>query len=117
MWVYMTPVSPKPSMHEIMTGYYVPNSYDLAAGITADFGATINVISDGSECWTGTGQETTAAAARAVDYTSFCSVFGVTPTATSCDTMQAFTDSSASYFPYYWFTKSASLNECESTST
>jgi len=29
MWIYMTPSSPKPSMHEIMTGFYEPNESDL----------------------------------------------------------------------------------------
>lgn len=27
-WFYMTPQSPKPSMHDIVTGYWVPNSSD-----------------------------------------------------------------------------------------
>ena len=54
MWAYMTPVSPKPSMHEITTGFFKPNDYDTDHGIFADFGATINVISDGEECNTGT---------------------------------------------------------------
>ena len=103
MWEYMTPVSPKPSMHEIMTGFYVPSYDDTLNNIIADFGATINVISDGSECLTATSVETAAASARSSYYTSFCSVLSVTPTGTSCDTMQAFSTTSSSYFPKYWF--------------
>jgi len=44
MWFYMTPVNPKPSMHDIITGFWVPNAADTAAGFKAGFGATINVI-------------------------------------------------------------------------
>ena len=34
LWSYMTPVSPQPSMHEVMTGFYVPNAYDTSINIT-----------------------------------------------------------------------------------
>jgi len=30
MWFYMTPVPPKPSMHEVTTGLYTPNAYDTS---------------------------------------------------------------------------------------
>ena len=30
LYTYMTPVSPAPSMHEVMTGFYVPNPNDQA---------------------------------------------------------------------------------------
>jgi len=29
IWFYMTPQEPKPSMHDVVTGFWVPNSYDL----------------------------------------------------------------------------------------
>ena len=32
VWKYMTPQSPAPSMHNIMTGFYVPNSSNITAG-------------------------------------------------------------------------------------
>ena len=28
LWNYMTPESPKPSIHDVMTGFFVPNSSD-----------------------------------------------------------------------------------------
>lgn len=28
MWTYMTPKAIDPSLHEIMTGFYVPNTWD-----------------------------------------------------------------------------------------
>jgi hypothetical protein len=37
-------------MHDVMTGYFTPNSFDLALGIQDGFGATINIINGGLEC-------------------------------------------------------------------
>lgn len=50
IWFYMTPQDPKPSMHDIMTGFFVPNAVDLAGNFTQSFGSTINVINGGQEC-------------------------------------------------------------------
>jgi hypothetical protein len=47
LWFYMTPLKPKPSMHDIITGFWVPNAADTSAGFKAGFGATINVINGG----------------------------------------------------------------------
>merc|ERR1712093_186613 len=44
-YFYMTPKGPKPSMHEVVTGFYEPNSYDSAKG----FGSTI-IINGDKEC-------------------------------------------------------------------
>ena len=53
----MTPQDPKPSMHEVMTGYFTPNSIDLANGITTSFATTINIINGGLECGRGLGYD------------------------------------------------------------
>ena len=50
MWFYMTPQSPKPSMHDVMTGYFTPNAYDLSINIQDGFGTTIHIINGGLEC-------------------------------------------------------------------
>jgi len=50
LWIYMTPVSPKPSMHDIIAGFWQPNSFDVANGFTLGFGATINVFVGVEEC-------------------------------------------------------------------
>jgi chitinase len=50
MWFYMTPQSPKPSMHEVATGFWKPNTKDGKADIDFGFGATINIINGGLEC-------------------------------------------------------------------
>jgi len=46
----MTPVSPKPSMHDIVAGFWQPNSFDVANGFALGFGATINVFIGVEEC-------------------------------------------------------------------
>jgi hypothetical protein len=48
LWYHMTPQSPKPSMHDIVTGYFIPNDLDIAAGIKGGFGSTTNALS--TEC-------------------------------------------------------------------
>jgi hypothetical protein len=50
LWFYMTPQTPKPSMHDIITGFWVPNAADTSAGFKSGFGATINVINGVQEC-------------------------------------------------------------------
>jgi len=52
LWFYMTPQSPKPSMHEVVTGLYVPSASDLSSdkNIKNGFGATIAIINGGKEC-------------------------------------------------------------------
>ena len=74
-WFYMTPQSPKPSMHEVVTGFWVPNSYDLQAGISQGFGATINIINGGIEC--GGSQEIAQARNRIAYYKEFTNYLGV----------------------------------------
>ncbi len=55
-WFYMTPVSQKPSMHEVVTGLWQPNAVDDADNIKPGFGATINIINGALECGKGTEQ-------------------------------------------------------------
>jgi chitodextrinase len=56
LWFYMTPQSPKPSIHDVATGYMEPTSADIAVGIAGGFGTTTNIINGGHEC--GLGSET-----------------------------------------------------------
>jgi len=53
IWFYMTPQDPKPSMHDVMTGFFEPNSNDEAVNIAATFGSTTNIINGGLECGNG----------------------------------------------------------------
>jgi len=54
----MTPVSPKPSIHDVVTGFWEPNTDDLARGLKLGFGSTISILS-GEECglWTQKAQD------------------------------------------------------------
>jgi len=54
LWFYMTPQTPKPSMHEIATELYVPNSDDQSRGLGPYFGSSTMVINGGLECSSGT---------------------------------------------------------------
>ena len=70
LWVYMTPVSPSPSMHDVTVGNWKPNGEDT---ITATFGATTDIISGGVDCadgaaTTAASPETDAAKARGANY-------------------------------------------------
>ena len=53
LWFYMTPQYPKPSMHDVMTGFMVPTEADRNNGIGANFGTTVNIINGGIECRQG----------------------------------------------------------------
>jgi len=55
IWFYMTPQSPKPSMHDVVTGCWKPNSHDYSQGRIADTHAnkmalTTHIINGGIEC-------------------------------------------------------------------
>ena len=73
----MTPQAPKPSIHEIVSGFWQPNEIDDAAGIEPGFGATTLVINGGIEC--GGSVEHAASANRITYYTAFSNALGVDP--------------------------------------
>lgn len=50
IWFWMTPQSPKPSCHDVMTGQWVPTPADIAAGRVPGYGVTTNIINGGLEC-------------------------------------------------------------------
>ncbi|AKT43732.1 uncharacterized protein CMC5_079670 [Chondromyces crocatus] len=50
VWFWMTPQSPKPSAHAVMTGGWTPSAQDTALGRAPGFGMTVNVINGGIEC-------------------------------------------------------------------
>nr|P86181.1 RecName: Full=Endochitinase [Avena sativa] len=55
LWFWMTPQSPKPSSHDVITGRWSPSSTDKAAGRVPGYGVLTNIIDGGVEC--GKGQE------------------------------------------------------------
>ena len=56
LWFWMTPQSPIPSMHDVITGFWKPNSADKKAGMKTSnnglncFGITTDIINGGIEC-------------------------------------------------------------------
>ena len=72
----MTPESPNPSMHDVMTGFFVPGTPEKTAKITAGFGATINIINGKEECGKQT-HETAGAVGRYTAFTNLLTEFGL----------------------------------------
>ncbi|XP_030450745.2 endochitinase-like [Syzygium oleosum] len=74
IWFWMTPQSPKPSCHDVITGRWAPSAADKSAGRVAGYGAVTNIINGGLEC--GRGKD-----ARVEDrigfYKRYCDILGV----------------------------------------
>lgn len=49
LWFYMTPQNPKPSMHDMVAGFWKPNCVDEQNGNRPGFGSTIIIINGGIE--------------------------------------------------------------------
>lgn len=58
-------------MHDVVAGFWKANSADEAEGITAGFGATINIINGVLEC----GTQTANAASRIDNYKGLMEYF------------------------------------------
>ncbi|KAJ1298931.1 hypothetical protein BS78_01G491900 [Paspalum vaginatum] len=50
IWFWMTPQSPKPSCHDVMTKSWKPSAADRAAGRLPGYGLATNIINGGTEC-------------------------------------------------------------------
>ena len=101
MWFYMTPQSPKPSMHDVVTGFWQPNANDEVENRVPGFGVLIMIINGGIEC----GKVTAQAQNRISFYKSFCEYFGVDAgslQSQGCEHMTAFGTSSSASVPAYW---------------
>ncbi|KAF3434820.1 hypothetical protein FNV43_RR21906 [Rhamnella rubrinervis] len=53
IWFWMTPQSPKPSCHDVITGSWTPSATDIAANRTSGYGVITNIINGGIECGSG----------------------------------------------------------------
>ncbi|KAE9450257.1 hypothetical protein C3L33_17850, partial [Rhododendron williamsianum] len=56
-WFWMTPQSPKPSSHDVITGRWTPSPADSAAGRVPGYGVITNIINGGIECGKGSTRE------------------------------------------------------------
>lgn len=75
IWFWMTPQSPKPSCHAVMTDVWAPSAADRAAGRLPGYGLTTNIINGGQEC--GRGQGTDGAKDRVGYYKRYCDMLRV----------------------------------------
>lgn len=76
VWKYMTPQSPSPSMHNIITGFFVPNANDDTAGHSIGFGTT-TMIAKNSSC--GGGVAKPDGTARGAKFIELSGDLGLSP--------------------------------------
>ncbi|MQL91119.1 hypothetical protein Taro_023719 [Colocasia esculenta] len=83
IWFWMTPRSPNPSSHDVITGRWSPSAADQAAGRLPGYGMISYIIGGESEC----GHRSDARVADRVGfYRRYCGILGVSPGANlDCD--------------------------------
>nr|AHX74093.1 putative chitodextrinase [Eucommia ulmoides] len=74
IWFWMTPQSPKPSCHDVITGRWSPSGADTAAGRLPGFGTVTNIINGGLECGHGSDPRVQD---RIGFYRRYCDILGV----------------------------------------
>ncbi|EXB95389.1 Endochitinase 1 [Morus notabilis] len=74
LWFWMTPQSPKPSCHDVITGKWNPSGADTSAGRAAGYGAITNIINGGLECGKGWNA---AVEDRIGFYKRYCDIFRI----------------------------------------
>lgn len=89
LWFWMTPQSPKPSCHDVMTGNWQPSAADTSAGRLQGFGMTTNIINGGLECNMPTNAKVTD---RVEFYKRYAGILNVAVDENSlyCDQMQSY---------------------------
>ena len=73
-WFWMTPQSPKPSCHDVITGRWKPSGADQAAGRKPGYGTVTNIINGGLECGKGVDGRV---ADRIGFYKRYCDILGI----------------------------------------
>ncbi|OAY52213.1 endochitinase [Manihot esculenta] len=74
IWFWMTPQSPKPSCHDVITGKWSPSPADSAAGRVPGYGLITNIINGGFECGKGPDWRVED---RIGFYKRYCDILGV----------------------------------------
>ncbi|KAK7351990.1 hypothetical protein VNO80_17404 [Phaseolus coccineus] len=74
LWFWMTPQSPKPSSHDVITSRWTPSSADVAARRLPGYGTVTNIINGGLEC--GRGQDSRVED-RIGFFKRYCDLLGV----------------------------------------
>lgn len=73
IWFWMTPQSPKPSSHDVITGRWNPSGSDEGAGRVPGYGVITNIINGGIECGKGWNAKVED---RISFYKRYCSILG-----------------------------------------
>lgn len=103
VWYHMTPQSPKPSGHDVVTGWWTPNQADTQAGRLPGFGAQIMIINGAIECGSLFG---TSALNRIESYKALTNYLGVSAGSNlECGNMSPFDSSSNGVHDQYWTPK------------
>ena len=76
LWFWMTPQSPKPSCHAVITESWTPSAADSEAGRVPGYGVITNIINGGIEC--GQGGPNNANENRIGFYKTYCDSLGTT---------------------------------------
>ncbi|KAK9287401.1 hypothetical protein L1049_015820 [Liquidambar formosana] len=74
IWFWMTPQSPKPSCHNVITGRWSPSGADQSAGRVPGYGVITNIINGGIECGKGPIAQVQD---RIGFYKRYCDILGV----------------------------------------
>lgn len=120
-YFYMTPQSPKPSMHEVAVGFYEPNTSDKKAKLEKGFGVTINIINGEKECRSTSPAENKKKAVNRKDMLKkWLEHFGIGDNAygkenTSCENMSEFGENGWASRTLYWMKYSKWSNSCKLT--
>lgn len=75
-WFWMTPQSPKPSCHDVITGQWKPSAADTQAGRLPGYGVITNIINGGVECGQGSNPKMED---RIGFYKRYCDILKVSP--------------------------------------
>ena len=119
VYFFMQPRPPKPSMFELIYGYWTPPEGSTSRDPGSDFGTSIMIINGGIEC--GGSKATAQAANRVKYYAGFMDYFGLqdkivashTDTSMSCMNMLAFEPSHGAAYPSYWEEDWSALGQCQ----
>lgn len=102
VFFYLYPQPPKPSMLQVIDGFWKPNNADIDANRTEGFGVTIMIINGGVECG---GNPEHAAAQNRIDYYNHTTkFFEVEPKGDrlGCKEMKEFDHASSGATKIYW---------------
>ena len=119
VYFFMQPRPPKPSMFELIYGYWTPPEDSTSRDPGSDFGTSIMIINGGIEC--GGSKATAQAANRVKYYAGFMDYFGLQgkivaghkDTSMSCAGMLAFEPNHGAAYPSYWEEDWSALGQCQ----